>query len=140
MSRASVAVVIALFGCLSSATSQAQVAGGPSRRDLKAVLAAGLATALAAYVGGVIVARNEPHSIAAVDSLPVAGAIAGAARNPADRQGAPMLLVSAGLQMAGWLMVAGAATELHEATLRRWNVDVGASANGCGAALSWRFH
>jgi hypothetical protein len=148
MARANVAtlVVVAMVGLLVPATARAQAQGqsqgqrenGPSERELESVLVAGASTGLVAYLTSVFVAHSEPHSIAAVDGLPVAGAVVASARNAGDRFGAPLLLASAGLQMAGLLMMAAAATEMHEK--RSWSVDVSAGRDGCGATLTWHFH
>jgi hypothetical protein len=138
MARASVATLVVMVSLFHSATARAQSENGPSERELQGVLAAGAATGIAAYLASVFVARAEPHSIAAVDGIPIVGAMVASARNPGDRQGAPLLLASAGLQMAGLLMAAAAATELHE--MHSWSVAVGAGRDGCGATVTWHFH
>src|SRR5689334_16740155 len=54
---------------------------GPSEAELRAVLAGGATAAVAAYVLGIFVARGQEHPIATVDAIPIAGAVASAARN-----------------------------------------------------------
>lgn len=110
---------------------------GPSQDELEALLAAGAGTAVASYILGIMVARTEPHQIAAVDDLPVVGAVASAARNTFADRNTSLLVFSAGLQAMGLLVVAAAATDL--AALRRLSLEINAGPNGCGASVTWRF-
>jgi len=115
--------------------NQLDPANGPSRRELNAVMAGGATAAIGAYVAGIFAARAQNHQNIAIDSIPIAGAVASAARNaPDDRT--PLLLFSAGVQAMGLLVIAAAATDL--AALRRLSVDVGAGPNGCDVRLTWR--
>ena len=109
---------------------------GPSEHELHAVMAGGATAAVAAYVVGVFAARGQNHQNAAIDNIPIAGAVASAARNAPDDHNTPLLLFSAGVQAMGLLVIAAAATDL--AALRRLSVDVGAGPGGCGVRLTWR--
>ena len=109
---------------------------GPSEAELRAVLAGGATAAVAAYVVGFFVARDQPHPNATVDAIPIAGAVASAARNAPDARNTPLLLFSAGVQTMGLLVIAAAVTDL--AALRRLPVDVDAGPGGCGVRLTWR--
>jgi hypothetical protein len=109
---------------------------GPSEHELHAVMAGGATAAVAAFVLGVFAARAQNHTNAAIDNIPIAGAVASAARNAPDDHNTPLLLFSAGVQAMGLLVIAAAATDL--AALRRLSVDVGAGPGGCGVRLTWR--
>jgi hypothetical protein len=109
---------------------------GPSEHELHAVMAGGATAAIAAYVLGVFAARAQNHTNAAIDNIPIAGAVASAARNAPDDHNTPLLLFSAGVQAMGVLVIAAAATDL--AALRRLSVEVGAGPGGCGVRLTWR--
>lgn len=112
------------------------VEGGPSETELKAVMAGGATAAIGAYVAGFFAARAQHHQNAAIDAIPIAGAVASAARNAPDDHNTPLLLFSAGLQAMGLLVIAASATDL--AALRRLAVDVEAGPGGCGVRLTWR--
>ncbi len=109
----------------------------PRRAELDAVLASGAAATVVSSVAAVLLARNQPHSIPAVDDIPVAGAVAAAARNTTDQRDTPLLLFTAGVQAMGLLVIAAAATDLAE--LRRLQLDLEAGPGGCGAAVTLRF-
>jgi hypothetical protein len=113
-----------------------ELASGPSQAELKGVLAGGATAAIASYVVGVLVARTQTHPMAAIDDIPIAGAVASAARNAPDDRNTPLLLFSASVQAMGLLVIAAAAADLS--ALRRFSVDVGVGPNGCGASLTWR--
>ncbi len=111
---------------------------GPSLRELEALLAGGVALTAASYVFGVITAERAPHSITAVDTIPIVGAVASAVRNANDPHVAPLLVLSAGAQAMGLVILAAAGSELAEK--RHLLIDVGAGPDGCHAGVTWRFH
>jgi hypothetical protein len=112
-------------------------AHGPSRRELEALLAAGAALAVSSYAIGVVLAHDMPHSITALDGIPVVGPIVEAARHADDRGNASLLVLTGGIQAIGILILAASGTELAER--RRIVVDVSAGPGGCGASMTWRF-
>ncbi|MCA1664771.1 MAG: hypothetical protein LC659_10955 [Myxococcales bacterium] len=130
------AQVCACPGCCQPPADEGNFESGPSEHELHAVMAGGATAAVAAYVLGVFAARAQTHESAAVDGIPIAGAVASAARNAPDDRNTPLLLFSAGVQAMGLLVIAAAATDL--AALHRWSVDVGAGPGGCGVRLTWR--
>jgi hypothetical protein len=112
-------------------------ARGPSRHELEALLAAGAAVAVSSYAVGVALAHDMPHSITALDGIPIVGPIVEAARHADDRGNASLLVLSGGIQAIGILILAASGTELAER--RRIAVDVSAGPGGCGASMTWRF-
>ncbi|MDB4967839.1 MAG: hypothetical protein JWN44_3528 [Myxococcales bacterium] len=111
--------------------------GAPRDRDLKMQLAVGLGVVAVSYAFGIIVARAQPHSISVVDSVPIVGAVSSAARNPLDNQLTPALLISAGLQAMGLLVLVASGVELAQRA--RFRVDVGCNAAGGNVELTWRY-
>ena len=110
---------------------------GPSEPELTAVIAGGSAAAIMAYVFAAVYANAQPHSVPAIEGIPVAGAIVAAVRNPADDRGTPLLLFSAGVQAIGILVAAVTGADLAER--RRLNLEVAPCAGGGAIGVTWRY-
>lgn len=100
--------------------------------ELRGVFAGSIALAALAYVFSAAYAQTQPHAQWAVDSIPVAGAIAAAVRDN-GRDNMPVLLFAAGVQVIGTLWAIAAGTELAQ-TKERFQIGFGAS--GCGGGVS----
>ena len=111
-------------------------AHGPSQSELVGLLAGGAAVTATSYALGIVLARQQPHSQLAVDTLPIVGPMVAAARNPSDDRNASLLSFLAGAQAMGILVMAAAASDLAEQ--RRLMIDFSAGPNGCGASVTMR--
>ena len=107
-----------------------------SDETLHSLLAAGAAVTISSYVLAVLIARGQPHSDLAVDTIPVVGALASAVRNGSNQNASSMLAFLGAAQGMGLLVVSSALTDL--VARRRVLVDVSAGPNGCGARVTWR--
>lgn len=103
--------------------------------ELRGVFAGSLALASLAYLFSTAYAQSQPHSHFAVDSVPVFGAIAAAARSDGGDQ-VPVLLFAAGVQVIGTLWAIAAGTDLAQAT-ESLRLSVQASRQGGGVSFSW---
>jgi hypothetical protein len=151
MARAGMAAMLGLAILSASAPARGQELGccgdaldlrprdppnGPSESELQGLLAGGAALAAGSYIAGVMLARGEPHSTLAVDTIPVIGPLVSAAHNVTDSRTASVLTFLAGAQAMGIVIVAAAAGDLLQ--MRRMRIDINAGPNGCGASLTWR--
>jgi hypothetical protein len=113
------------------------IPGEPTDTELTAVIVAGATAATISYLFAAVLISQQPHSVATVDNIPVIGTIIAAQRYVADPSATPLLLFSAGVQAIGILIAGVGGAEL--AAHHRLQVDVGASASGAGAGITWRF-
>ncbi|MCU1279301.1 MAG: hypothetical protein JWM53_2847 [bacterium] len=111
--------------------------GEPTETELTAVIVAGATGAALSQFLALVFIANQPHSLPAVDTIPVIGTIFAAQRNVLDARTMPLLLFSAGVQAIGILVAGVAGAEL--AAQRRLLVDLAASPAGAGVGITWRY-
>lgn len=108
-----------------------------SEDELEAVLIGGASAAALGYLVSNVIVSTQPHRTPVVDAIPIFGAVWSVAHNETADRTTPMLLFSAGIQAIGLLVTVASATELHD--LRKLGIDLGVSANGAGASLTWHY-
>jgi hypothetical protein len=107
---------------------------GASDGELEALVATGVALAVVSYAFSTVYAETQPHSVTAVDAIPVVGAAVWSARNP-SRDASSAMLFAAGVQAIGILMATATGVELAE---RRNAVDIGVGAGPDGGGVVMR--
>src|SRR3954447_9570054 len=115
---------------------QATAALDRDEHGAKEGIGIGLALFIPAYVAGTAYASTLPHSVRAVDSIPIIGAlIAGTRETSRDNQA--VLFFSAGVQVVGAIVAALSAVEL--ARVRANRVEYTVTVTGDSLALAGRW-
>lgn len=104
--------------------------------EAKEGIGVGLAIFIPAYVIGTAYASTLPHSVRAVDSIPVLGAILAGTRET-SRDNHAALFFSAGVQLVGAIVATMSIVELARVHHARGEWTVKVSGEGVALAGSW---
>ena len=122
--------------CPCCAVDCAPAPADPTLAEERAVLIGGVALAAVSYLAGTTYALSRPSSVTAIDAIPVAGAVAAAARNGGGNVAG--LLFSAATQAIGILGAAAAGTHYFERKARL-KVDLCAAPGSASVTVGFRF-